>query len=360
MTERKGMADLPLHYGKPPEFLFNKMVKLTGLICKTVTEVFGTEELIRRFADPFWFHSLSLVTGFDWNSSGATTTTFHALKIYAENNEVDFFLAGGKNENIGKKSQDLERIKYNGNQLKIEKMKKDTDLLLRSDSILLQDGFDIYIHGIIGDYKGNYTCINQGMNSNIKMARRYHWYNSGNDIESRWGISSESISDKTLDLTSEKSRENRQAIMKAISERIRITGNNQATLDNFTDFKILNLSLKIPWRELDEIYQYEPSDFIELVNMKGVGKSTIRALSYIGEVVYGKGPSKTDPVRYSYALGGKDGIPHPINHHDYDEVINFFEETMRTAGYERWKRIQLLEKLSMESEKRGFYVRRIS
>lgn len=358
MIDRKGMADLPLHYGKPPEFLFNKMVKLTGLICKTVTEIFGTEELIRRFADPFWFHSLSLVTGFDWNSSGATTTTFHALKVYAESNEVNFFLAGGKNENIGRKAQDLERIKYNGNQMKIEKIKTDTDLIMRSDSILLQDGFDIYIHGIIGDYKGNYTCINQGMNSNIKMARRYHWYNSGSDIESRFGISSESISEKTLDLTSKMSRENRQAIIKAIRERIHISGNNQSTLDNFTDFKILNLNLKIPWRQIDKIYQYEPSDFKELLDINGVGKSTIRALSYIGEVVYGKEPSKTDPLRYSYALGGKDGIPHPINHDDYDEVINFFDETMRTVGYERNKRLKLLEKLSIESMNKSFYIKR--
>ena len=354
---RNGTAYLPLHYGKPPELLYRKIVRLTGQICELISETYGTQELIWRMADPVWFHSLSLVTGFDWNSSGTTTTTLHALKEYSNSKDLDFFVAGGKGIHMKEKSEDIStRSKLFATEKIPERVRKETDLAAKIDENLLQDTYDLYIHSVVLDYKGNYSVIQQGLNYEEKMARRYHW--SSKHImekmeESRMGIRTDILSDNCLDLSSPLSRKSRDSMLKAIKEKPKISNENQRTLDYYSDEKVLNLAIKVPWKNLEKIYEFEPSNFDDLLFIPGAGKSTIRALCYIAEVITGERPSYEDPVRYSYALGGKDGIPKPVNHEDYDRSIEFFGNLLRQGGMQAMEREKILKRLSRERVNSG-------
>ncbi|MGP6206481.1 DUF763 domain-containing protein [Cuniculiplasma sp. SKW3] len=348
--ERRGVSYLPLHYGKPPENLYRKMIILIGEICTLISQIYSPKELVKRFSDPIWFQSLSLVTGFDWNSSGTTTTTIHALKEYTETKDSDFFVSGGKGKSMKLKSKEIrERSQIMNSDSIAQNLIKETDYIARIDSNLLQDGYDLYIHSVISDYKGNYSVIQQGLNSDQRMARRYHWSNLEKMEpleEQRNGISSQAMGEKSLDLTSSLNRRIRENMLRVIREKPNIVRDNQYTLDNFSGSPVLNLSMKVPFDKLREIYEYEPSSVMDLISFPGVGKSTVRAIAYISEVITGEKISMEDPIRYSYALGGKDGIPKPVDHRDYDMVIEFFKEVLRTYGMNRTLMEEKIMKLS--------------
>ncbi len=355
--EKSGTSYLPLHYGKPPELLFKKIVRMTGYISEIICQTYGTGKFLDLMADPIWFHSLSLVTGFDWNSSGTTTTTLHALKEYSRGKDLSFYIAGGKGKHMKDKKTELLQIQDNLSSSNLAvKINKESDYAAKIDSSLLQDGYDLYIHSVIGDFKGNYSVVQQGMNEEDGMARRYHWKNidlSDSSIVDRNGINSMMIEDNVLDLSSHLSEASRKAILKTIREKPKFTSDSQYTLDNFDGNKILNLSIQIPWKKISQIYEYEPTTIHDLVSIPGIGKSAIRAICYIAEVIMGETPSREDPIRYSFAVGGKDGIPKPVDHHDYDLALEFYGDVLKNAGIEN--RNKLLEKLSRQSMKSTGY-----
>ncbi len=354
---RRGVSYLPLHYGKPPENLYKKIVILTGQICTLISEVYSTQDLIRRFSDPVWFHSLSLVTGFDWNSSGTTTTTIHALKEYANNHDLDFFVAGGKGKNMKLKNGEIEERSPSMISSNLAgKIARESDYIARVDSNLLQDGFDLYIHSLISDYRGNYAVVQQGLNDSQKLARRYHWTNISMDSvfeEQREGIGSNTMGEDTLDLSSPINRKVRENMLRVMREKPKISGEGQTSLDSFFEPKVLNLKVKVPFERLKKIYEYDPSNMAELLSIPGAGKSTIRAIAYISEVLTGEQISMQDPVRYSYALGGKDGIPKPVNYDDYDRSIEFFGNLLRQGGMQAMEREKILKRLSRERVNSG-------
>lgn len=359
--ERRGTSYLPLHYGRPPEVLYKKIVEMTGYISEIICQTYGTVKFIELLSDPVWFHSLSLVTGFDWNSSGTTTTTLHALKEYSEKKDLSFFVAGGKGKHMRNKRSEILKVSEFFNAISFsEKLIRDTDLIARIDSNLLQDGYDLYIHCVVSDYSGNYSVVQQGLNPVHGLARRYHWgtlQNNINNLEERNGINASIMEKEVLDLSSPMSRDTRKSMLKIIREKPYFSTGTQSTLDSFAGEKVLNMAVKMPWEKLREIYEYEPSNIKELLFVKGIGKSAIRALSYISEVIMGTRPSMEDPVRYSFAVGGKDGIPKPVNHHDYDIALEFFSEVLRSSGIEREKRMKLIAQLSKSSlEKTGYTI----
>ncbi len=359
---KRGTAYLPLHYGRPPENLYRKIVTLTGKISDLICEIYGTQEFITRISDPFWFHSLSIVTGFDWNSSGTTTTTIHALKEYASRNDTSFFVVGGKGKHMREKGNEIESLSqhFQSNSTGI-KLKRETDLIAKIDSNLLQDSYNLYIHSAVSDYKGNYSVIQQGMNVEERMARRYHWLSKDlelKNIEARTGIEAGRLEDKCMDLSSRQSRMAREGMLAVIKEAPGISVGKQTTLDSFDNKRVLNLSIKVPWKTLEKLYEFQPGSMEDVLLTPGVGQSAIRALCYISEVITGATPSFTDPVRYAYALGGKDGIPKPINHDDYDFAINYFSELLRNTGMQSGERNKVLSRLSVESERSSLFFMR--
>ena len=361
--ERKGTALLPLHYGHPPEYLYRRMVKLGGILSDLIVEKFGIQTFLEKMADPFWFHSFSLAIGFDWNSSGTTTATLSAVKEYFGKRDSEIHILGGKGPRLGEIHQEMQKLVNDGriSDSKGSRILEDARRIAKVDQCLLQDEFDLYMQFIVMDERGRWSIIQQGMNTEQRMARRYHWImRNGLDFinDYRSGISSEVVRERVIDLStysSEKNRESMVSIARENAERFRtvVKESPQKSLDNFHfPARDLRLDFRIDWAKLRNLYEYQPENFQELAYMKGVGKSTIRALSYLAEIVYGDDPSFLDPVKYSFALGGKDGVPKPINRFDYDLAISFFRELLGQARIGDLSLDSIARKLSRYSNER--------
>ena len=361
--ERRGSAILPLHYGHPPEYLYKRMVKLGGTISDLIVEKFGIEKLLENLSDPFLFHSLSLAIGFDWNSSGTTTATLSALKEYYSGNRGEVFILGGKGKHLGQMETEFQTLVRDGaiSDSLAAKIRKDARKVARVDQNLLQDGFDLYMQFLVLNSTGKWVVVQQGMNQNERMARRYHWiHKTGLDFinDGRNGISSVTEQSAVLDLSTSSSERNRNGMINIIRDNpnryaSRLQYGSQRTLDNFTgENQVLRMDYRIDWNRMRELYEYQPDDFQELAFMKGVGKSTIRALSYLAEIIYGTPPSFVDPVKFSFAVGGKDGMPKPVNVYDYDKVISFYREILRDHGIGNYDLEDLAKKMARMSMER--------
>jgi hypothetical protein len=362
--EKRGTAILPLHYGHPPEYLYRRMVKLGGIICDLISEKFGTETLLEKMSDPFWFHSLSLAIGFDWNSSGTTTATLSALKEYYSSGKGEISIIGGKGKKMGNVREELKSAELNGftDDSHLSHIYRTSKKVARIDQNLLQDSYDLYLHFIILDGKNRWSIIQQGLNSESRLARRYHWsWATKKDFlnDGRSGLSGFQQNKSILDLSASLSEENRNGMLEVARENpqkyyYNLTRERQRTLDSFGEKnnekqRILNMDYRIDWNRMRELYEYQPSDFQTLMDFKGVGKSTLRALSYLAEIIYGESPSYEDPVKYSFALGGKDGVPKPVNTHDYDIAIEFYNEVLSGTPEKK----VVLERLSRSLAKYG-------
>ncbi len=313
------------------------MVKLGGILSTLIIEKFGTDEFLSRISDPFWFHSLSLAIGFDWNSSGTTTTTMSALKDYFSESDRGIWILGGKGRKMRDIALEFKTLENSGHlsQSRVSDIRDKGRLIARVDNVLLDDGFDIYLQFIATNANGRWAIVQQGMDPELRLARRYHW--NSRSVESwlndgRGGISSSIIREKVVDLSTSKSEEHRKSMLDLSKTKINslaFSSARQMTLETFGHgYRTLNLDRRVDWTRLRRIYEYQPSSFEDLFGMRGVGKSTIRAISYLAEVLYGSYPSFTDPIRYSFALGGKDGVPKPVNYRDYDRCIEFYSELL--------------------------------
>ena len=354
--EKTGTAILPLHYGHPPEKLFRRMIILSGHLCDLIIEKFGVEDFLIRLSDPFWFHSLSLAIGFDWNSSGTTTSTLAAMKEHFSQSDYGVKIIGGKGSKmslISSEASSLEETGFVSDTVK-------TDLLYKSKTVakvdqrLLLDGYDLYLHFIITASNGKWSIIQQGMNNMNRMARRYHWFYRGvNDFinDNRSGISAIRKEKDVVDLSTSKSSEHRDDIVSILKDnptRFRELERkpNQSTLFPSDNNRLLDMNIRVDWNHMRSIYERSPADFNELYTMKGVGTSTMRALSYLAEVIFGSQPSYKDPIKYSFALGGKDGIPKPVNYEDYDKCISFYSEVLSDYRTGNRESIKIAENLA--------------
>jgi len=352
---RTGIADLPLHKGACPFWLFERMVKLSRAIIEAIVYEFGREEVLNRFSDPYWFQSFGCLLGFDWHSSGVTTTVCGAVKeaLRGTEKELGIFVAGGK----GKTSKKTpEEIKFYGEKYSInqtEQLIYASKMSAKVDNTALQDGFQIYHHTFIFTKEGKWTVIQQGLNSEIGLARRYHWLST--KVKSFVNEPEYAIccnwTGSVLNLVAKKSAQTRDVSVKLV------TSNFQEFLKDLTKIKILKmpfrhdiLPLDFDFKKLKKIFyivhEYKPENFQKLLEIKGVGPKTIRALSLISEIIYGAKPSYEDPVRYSFAHGGKDGTPYPVNKKMYDRSIEILKKAVEKAKLGNYEKMHLLKRLS--------------
>ncbi len=359
MMERKGIAELPLHPGHAPRWLFERMVKLSGEIIRIIEMEFGTEEVLRRLADPYWFQAFSCVIGFDWHSSGTTTVTMGALKE-ALNPQDGLAVAGGKGSASRRTPSELEMLgeKMGISSWKIERLKRLSKLAAKVDNAVLQDGYSLYHHSMVIDEHGNWAVVQQGLNEERRYARRYHWLYGIRDVvnEPHSGIISDTIENVVLDMTARKSEEARKISVDVVNDGVahlrnmisEVRNSSQRTLDEFIpprDVKILRMPWRINWAALFKAYEIQPRNYEELIGIKGIGPSTVRALAYIAEIIYGAEPSWKDPVKYSFALGGKDGVPKPVDRDAYDRSIEILQLTIEEAKIDRKEKLEMLKRL---------------
>ena len=355
---QKGIATFTLDYGKCPKWLFDRMVQLSRRMIFAIISEEGPDEFVKRISDPVWFQSLGTVLAFDWNASGLTTILTAALKEAIRGSEKDlgFFICGGK----GKTSLKTPEQIVNWSE-KIALPEKSANALVynskmaaKVDSSLVQDGFTIYHHAFFFTKNGAWTVVQQGMNTQNQSARRYHWFsNNAKDLinEPHAGITSDLKIKNVLNMTASKSKQSRglstelvsqsfNTLMKDItllrkyctplSQTVSVAqGKQQLTLLNLEnkefvwhpavteDFSKSKYLEKILWRLCDQ----KPENYEKLLATPGVGPKTIRALALVAEVIYGAKPSYEDPARYSFAHGGKDATPYPVDRQTYDQTI---------------------------------------
>ncbi len=330
---------LPLHDGKAPYWLLNRMKKLAGQIVKAILIEYGELEFLKRISNPIFFQSFSNVLGFDWNSSGATTVLTGVLKSVLNTPEFEIRVAGGKGENALKTPEEViglaEEIGANA-----EKIVEFSRLSAKVDNCALIDGYSLYHHAVFFTRR-HFTVVQQGMNVEVKMARRYHWnvFEQVPEVEEvHRGIISQRIEKEVVNMVSRKSKDSRKLAVDLIND-----GSFRRDYEKLISIskrgKAFYVPRKINWKALEKAYNLQISSFEDLLLMRGIGKETIRALALISDLIYNVEYDKQDPAKYCFALGGKDGVPFPVRKDVYDEVIDFMGEVLKQTQLRDFDRI---------------------
>lgn len=354
--KRSGTADLPLHYGYVPKWLAERMSRLGLAITEAIIAEYGTAEVLRRLSDPFWFQSFGAVMGMDWHSSGITTSVMGALKAAINPNykELGIYICGGK----GKKSRNTpdellrfgERTGLNGIELV-----RCSKLSAKVDNTALQDGFQLYTHSFVVNTDGLWTVVQQGMRNGSSTARRYHWHSDGLSSfieEPHTGICGKNQG-QILNLVAKAAQPSRAAMMAMTTENPdrMIAEAKRLIMPNHHDVKSKDVDLKRLGAMLWLTQEKQPSDFEELLLLEGMGPRTLQSMALVSEVIYGTPSRFTDPARFSFAHGGKDGHPFPVPIHVYDETIKVLSKAVQQAKIGQSDKVHAIQQLSMLSRK---------
>lgn len=359
---RKSIANLPLHGGKAPAWLFNRMKKLARQILLIIVKEYGPKEVLRRISDPFWFQAFGCVLGFDWHSSGLTTTVNAAIKeaLNGLENDTGIFVAGGKGGKSRMTPNEIisfaEKKGFDGNKyIKISK------LTAKVDSVAIQDGYQLYLHHIFFTEAGSWVVIQQGMNENNKYARRYHWFSD--EIKSfvenpHKAICGDKKEDVVLNMTATESKDAKEIILDLsrqdpikILKEIKIISTCDMPARHHIFYK--DMHPKNLGKILLSTYEKQPDNFENLLLVRGFGPKAMRALVLLSEIIYKREPSYKDPVTYSFAHGGKDGIPYPVDKKLYDTNIEFLKDILNSSKIEVSEKSKAFKRLSNFDVKRG-------
>jgi len=349
---RKGIATLPLHWGKAPRWLFEEMKKLSLGLMEAMLIEYPPVKVLENLSDPFWFQSLGCILGFDWHSSGVTTTTMGALKEAFKKLDAGIYICGGKGKTSLKTPDEIKQIGYEKG-IDVNSLIYTSKMTAKVDNSALQDGYSIYHHTIIFTSKGQWSVVQQGMNAENRMARRYHWFSKelkDYTCEPHKGIITDGFT-IPLNMVSKDSSGARKVTASIASEY------PEKTLRELKKIRELKLpsrhyiigsdvNLKKLKKPLELAFNRQPEDFESLLGIKGVGPATIRSLALIGELLYGEKPSFEDPARYSFAHGGKDGIPYPVDRENYTRSILYLKKAVSMAKVGGGEKLKLLKRLA--------------
>jgi hypothetical protein len=378
---KTGTVNLPLHYGRAPRWLFERMVGLSREITRIIIYEYGADEFLQRIADPYWFQAFSCVLGFDWHSSGTTTTTCGALKVAIDPGEMGIAVAGGKGRTSRKTPDEIREISesdaFSLSDDTVNDLVYSSRMSAKVDNTCVQDGYQLYHHCFIFTEKGDWAVVQQGMNNEDRYARRYHWLSSdlGRFVcEPHLGICCDrvGVDGEVLDMTAEVSEEARKTsldLVKDDPDHLMRYFRSDASQTTLFDFDALSLtppsasrstpSLTMPahhpvlgcdlgkggWKVLRNAYELQPESYEELVSLAGMGPAKIQALALVSDLVFGTEPSWHDPATYSFAHGGKDGYPYPVDRDTYDHSIEVLRDAIEGAeigGKERYRAIRRL------------------
>ncbi len=352
--QRSGSLDLPLHTGKAPRWLFEKMKYLARGIVEVILIERGRDFLLARLSEPFWFQCFGCILGFDWHSSGLTTTVCGALKEALRHlDDAGIYVCGGKGATSRKTPEEISSI--------AGKLAKDPTPLIYSskmvakvDNNALQDGFDLYHHTFIFTDDFKWTVIQQGMRKEGVWARRYHWYSE--DLRSFVNNPHRGIIGDASPLTLNMVDDDIDSLHTMVTqlshrppeENIKEVVSLQENINSLPRRHQILLSDVNP-KYLDKIflttYERKPNEFLQLLHMDGVGKKTIRALALISDLIYGEKVSFRDPARFSFAHGGKDGYPYRIKLEEYQKSIDILDAVVKEAKLQRTDKIKALRRL---------------
>jgi uncharacterized protein len=374
MVRRAGSADLPLHGGRVPAWLGERMTRLGAVIAQAIVHEYGRDELLRRLAHPFWFQSFGAVMGMDWHSSGITTSVIGALKrgLAPLSGELGLHVCGGRGKHSRKTPGELiavgERTGVDGAALA-----RASRLVAKVDSAAVQDGFDLYLHGFIVADDGRWVVVQQGMNGDRRQARRYHWLSEGLTsfvqaphaaIEGR----EQGVIVNLTDRRAEASRTRQLDLLGSLGpDRIArqfaeaegvaaapALPSDQALLPHLVmpdhhDVRAKDVVARRLHGNLAAAADRAPKDFAELLLVPGVGARTVKALALVAEVVHGAPCRFSDPARFSLAHGGKDRHPFPVPIKVYDRTIAVMKSAVHKAKLGQAEEMAAIKRLDAQA-----------
>jgi uncharacterized protein len=356
MSRHTGFASLPLHGGKAPAWLFGRMVRLSREIVIYLASEYGTSEVLRRLSDPFWFQAFGCVLGFDWHSSGVTTTVCGAMKEGLKDVDADlgFFAAGGKGGVSRKTPEQITNA--------CDRLGRDPRPLVyasrtaaKVDSAAVQDGYQLYHHVFFFTAAGEWCIVQQGMNDANRMARRYHWLSDS--VTSFVDEPHEAVCcdarAETLNLVAHENDPVRRGSAQLARQRPDVTLRALPSLAmpaRHTLFPELDVADRHLEKILEKTYERAPENFEALLGIEGVGPKTLRALALASELVHGTPAAMRDPARFSFAHGGKDGTPFPVDRLTYDKTIEILNKAINRSAIDRSEKVKAFQRLASFAE----------
>lgn len=387
---KRRLAQLPLHSGKAPPWLFRRMTQLAQAITMAIVDQFGPDEMLRRLADPWWFQALGCVLGFDWHSSGVTTVTCGALKEAARRcgPDLGILVAGGKGAVSRKTPQEIDAAAQRHAIAGGERLIYASRMSAKVDSAAVQDGYDLYHHAFFFTAQGPWCVVQQGMNEQTGWARRYHWL--GETVEDfvcephaavqnlsaeASGAAAAGDADAAprqllLNMVAREAEDHRRASVSVVQESPRRMLEEIELLTEgptlFAPQRHHVLPADVNLRRLRQLvveaHEQHPQDFAALLGLRGVGPAAVRSLSLLAELIFQAPPSHRDPADaselpaadqrqprrwadYAYAHGGKDGTPFPVDREIYDRNIAVLTDAVRRARLGENEKFHALRRL---------------
>jgi uncharacterized protein len=357
--KRSGVADLPLHNGRVPSWLAQRMTTLGTGITEAIVYDYGPSGFLSRLSDPFWFQAFGAVMGMDWHSSGITTSVMGALKrgLTPRANELGIYICGGRGRYSRNTPGELRSL---GQQrgFDADKLVRTSRLTARIDNNAIADGFQIYLHNFVVTADGEWAVVQQGLNDRTGMARRYHWHSpTVRDFvsEPHTGIVGEHQG-TIMNLVATQAKQAQHALLEIAQEKPERTLQvaRHLKLPAHHDVRAKNVDLKRLGAVLAIAYEKDLHDFAELLLLENLGPRTLQSLALVAEVVHGAPSRFSDPARFSFAHGGKDRHPFPVPLKTYDESLNVLRTALEAAkvgdkekldGFRRLNRfVQTVEK----------------
>ena len=357
--KRAGSADLALMGGSIPSWLFDRMTKLSLPIVESIVLEYGTQGFLQRLSDPFWFQSFGSVIGMDWNSSGVTTAVMSALKkaLNPHSKELGIYVCGGKGKDSLLTPSQLIEV---GNKTGLDglELARCSRLSAKVDNTAIQDGFQIYMHNFVVNNQGDWSVIQQGMQTETSKARRYHW-NSDNIKsfveEPHTAICGENQGE-ILNLVDKLAQPSQQAILTITKENPEkmLAEVKKMVLPTYCDIKPKDVDLKRLGSILWLAQENETQKFEDLLLLNGLGPRTLQSLTLVSEVIHGTPSRFTDPARFAFAHGSKNGkSSFPVPTHVYDETITALKSSVEKAKLgetDKQEAIKKLHKLAQRAE----------
>ena len=362
--KRTGVTRLPLHYGRAPRWLVARMIKLADAIVTIIIDEYGRDEFLQRISDPFWFQALGCVLGYDWHSSGVTTVLTGVLKNAVKTEKHGVAVCGGKGKASRKAPNEIRLTgeKFGFSKSDVDRLVYSSKMSAKVDNTAIQAGYPLYHHAFFLSEEGKWAVVQQGMSAEDRTARRYHWLSDHVKefvVEPHEAIVGDTKRDTVLNMTAKESEECRKASVDISKEkptkfkhllesaRPAYQKSLRQWMPNTKDYaiNILSMPRRINWNALRKAYEFQPRNYEELLSIRGVGPATVRGLALISEIIYGKPPNWKDPVKFSFAYGGKDGVPRPVDRKAMDKSIQILKEAIQSAKIDNKTKLKSLRKL---------------
>jgi len=342
------------------------MEKLSRNIVTLIIDEYGSDEFLTRLSDPFWFQAFGCVLGYDWHSSGVTTVVMGVLKRALTSEEHGIAVCGGKGRASTRTPQEIAdaAISFGFSNSHTDTLCHASKMSAKVDNTAIQAGYQLYHHTFVIAENKKWAVVQQGLCPADRTARRYHWLSDHTNqfvVEPHQAIVGDAQREKALDMTAKESEEARKLsvdicrekpdrIMRmilpvrplfqaSITEWLHVGSSSQRMLDGFS------MPVRINWKALKEVYEFQPANYEQLLGFEGVGRATVRGLALVSELVYGAKPSWKDPVKYSFAYGGKDGVPYPVDRTAMDESIQMLKQTVQEARIGNKEKMRSLQSL---------------